>query len=190
MEHAKKVILLDPNVYQESPPEKVLSLYRESPSERILSLLDSHIRQILNSAIPEDEKAKQYMMALHRYRKFDADTKPIIDVEKKKDDDILSYVPKPKRSKAKRVLKKISKRVTSTGEIATKTGLVPGSNINDLLDAVLKEKTAQKPIGWNEFGDIVKREGVPDHLFANTEFKKYLNPRSRQTVAAREWINI
>ena len=52
MEHAKKYILVNPQMYRPTLPEKSLSG------------LDLEIKTILNNDLPDDEKAKMYSSAL------------------------------------------------------------------------------------------------------------------------------
>ena len=55
MEHAKKMILVDPQ------------FYRPSMTEKALNGLDGQISSILSSDLPDDVKAKRYAEAVRRY---------------------------------------------------------------------------------------------------------------------------
>ena len=73
MDHAKKYVLVDPQMYRPSLPEKSLSG------------LDREIRTILDNDIPDDEKAKLYTQTLKKYKTYDNNTKtpepkPMIDL--------------------------------------------------------------------------------------------------------------
>ena len=60
MEHARKMILVDPRALQPKP----------NPTKTILSKLDEEMNEILNNDLPEDEKVKLYNQILRRYLTF------------------------------------------------------------------------------------------------------------------------
>ena len=64
MEHAKKYVLVDPQMYRPSLPEKSLSS------------LDHDIQSTLNSQLPDDEKVKMYLSALKKFKAYDAKPPP------------------------------------------------------------------------------------------------------------------
>ena len=64
MEHAKKYVLVDPQVYRPTMPEKSLSA------------LDQVIQSMLNSELPDDEKAKLYVSTRKRFKAYDKSAKP------------------------------------------------------------------------------------------------------------------
>ncbi len=65
MEHAKKYVLIDPQMHRQSMPEK------------LLNALDREIQSILHSDLPDDQKVNQYASALKRFRAYDDNTKPV-----------------------------------------------------------------------------------------------------------------
>ena len=70
MEHAKKLLLVDPG--------------RPSAAEKKLSSLDEDITRILNSNLPADEKAKRYSQTLQNFKYFDTTKPRHLDPEVKK----------------------------------------------------------------------------------------------------------
>ena len=68
MDHAKKYVLVDPQMYRPTMPEKSLST------------LDSEIQKTLNSDMPDDQKVKFYVSTLKKFKTYNAPS-----VEPKKD---------------------------------------------------------------------------------------------------------
>ena len=55
MEHAKKMMLVEPN------------FYRPTTTEKTLTGLDKEMQEILHSSVPDDVKIKQYSQALKKF---------------------------------------------------------------------------------------------------------------------------
>ena len=94
MDHAKKYILVDPQMYRPSMPEKSLSG------------LDHEIQATLNGDLPDDQKAKLYMITLKKYRAHDGSTKPAapkIDL----DSELADSLPPTEQYKAKKLMRLI-----------------------------------------------------------------------------------
>ena len=79
MEHAKKLMLVDPR------------LFRLSMREKTLSKLDEEIEQTLSSDLVDSEKALRYIAALKKYKYYESSKREEteVDVESK----ILSTIP-------------------------------------------------------------------------------------------------
>ena len=63
MDHTKKYVLVDPQMYRLSLPEKSISG------------LDLEIRTILDNDLADDQKAKMYSSVLKKYRTYDNSTR-------------------------------------------------------------------------------------------------------------------
>ena len=137
MEHARKLLLVDPNRYAVSAPipGHLPIRLNESIAERKLSSLDRDIANALNDDEPDDVKAKRYAAALQSYRMIHDKSSSSSAVAPSKTDAILDEVPKAKRRKAKRLLEYIKPHVrwSDEGEIASDGKLVRDSDIADLL---------------------------------------------------------
>ena len=61
MQHTKKLLLVDPNSVTSRLP-----LAAENPTTKALDGLDAEIANTLNSDLPEDVKAKLYILTVRR----------------------------------------------------------------------------------------------------------------------------
>jgi hypothetical protein len=177
MEHTKKLLLIDPS--------RAAQLYRPTTSDKKLSKLDEDISSTLNSDLPDDEKAKRYMLTLKSLRFFD---QPLAAPAADPDVDILDSVEPQVRRKAKRLLKRVKPhlRLSDDGEIVHGAQLVPDSDIIDLLNSTLTN-TGSKPKGWTAFADTLKRARVPRELISNDKLWTYINPKSQRSIRSRGW---
>ena len=100
MEHAKKLMLVEPRSY------------RASMREKTLSRLDEDIEKTLNSDIGDAEKAHLYIEALRKYKHFDSSSSALAEKktdEKLSETDILATVPVNQRHRAKRLLEHLKR---------------------------------------------------------------------------------
>ena len=175
MNYAKKMILVDSNT---SLPE------RASQTSKALNELDKEIQHILNSDLPDDIKAVQYISALKKYRAFDYNRSHRLDetIEKEKDLEtrLLQSIPNSQSHLAKRIydhLKDNNITFTSKGELIHNQTPIIGSNIIDLVHDLLKTSNKEIPTGWNEFAEILKQTNLPKMYIQNTQRKNYLHPK-------------
>jgi hypothetical protein len=175
MDHVKKFVLVDPATL---PAATQPTLYKPTPVERKLSSLDADVSSVLNSDMPDDEKAKRYLLALRRYRHFESTaiekTDPI--------EDILTSVKPDLRIKAKRLLKQIKPHIrwSEDNELVTdKNELVPDSNIAELLNEASTKESTDDVIGLDEFAEALKRSGTPNHLIWNDRLRRYMRSVKR-----------
>jgi hypothetical protein len=168
MEHAKKLMLVEPR------------FYRPTIGEKTLSGLDDEIRQTLNADMPDDQKIKLYRMSLRKYMSYAdnvervADAKADAKAEEKKaleEKDVLESIAIDDRHKAKRLLTYLKRSAEAkfdhNGELTYRERRLPGSNVVDLIDSVLCKTSTDRPEGWNEFVDVLKEVKVPRTLIAN-----------------------
>src|SRR6188508_1944483 len=145
MEHAKKYILVDPQMYRPSLPEKSLSG------------LDFEIKTILNNDLPDDEKAKMYSSALKKYKTYDNSTKI---PEPKPTVDLTDTLPPNQQYKVKKLWRLVRDNPdidwSDKGELIYKQSLIPNSHVSDLFsDALSTKRPVQGPAGWEVFGDVL-----------------------------------
>lgn len=181
MEHAKKLILVDPE-------SRSTHLYHPTIIDKKLGRLDQDITNVLNSELNDDEKAKRYSMVLSDFRRYQTPILHTKDPETK----IIKAIPSEMRIKAKRLYKRIKPHVklSDDGELVSRDMLVEDSNIAELLGNALTKKSDDKPPGWIEFADTLKRAGASQQLIANENLWKYMNPRSKKTISKRKWLHI
>ena len=164
-------------------------LMRPSMREKSLSKLDEMIEDTLNSDLPDDEKAKRCTITLNKFRYYDES--PVTPVAKK-DDDILQSIQSNQQYKAKRLLQQLKKnsdiKFDDDGQMIYRQSLVPNSNVSDLLTDVLKKKTTDPPIGWQQFSDSLKTSNVGRELVVNEDRWKYMHPVKKEDAKPRKRI--
>jgi len=178
MEHAKKLMLVEPK------------LYRPSMREKTLSRLDEDIEETLASDLSDSEKAAKYIAALHRYKHYGApkEVEEKVDVES----DVLDTVPLSQRHTAKRLLDHLKKdrnfKIGDRGEISYNQQKVPQSHLGDLLNDILRKKSGgERPVGWEEFANSLKGVDVPKELVENTDLWNYMHPVAKEVKKVKKF---
>ena len=154
MDHVKKYVLMEPQIYRPSLPEKSLTR------------LDQEIQNTLNSELPDDEKAKLYLSALHRFKAYDNSAKPPppkLNLET----ELAGALHPSQQYKARKLLRIIKENPdidwTDKGELIYKQTRVPKSHATDLFeDALSSKRPVDGPIGWEAFDEGLKN--VPPTL--------------------------
>ncbi len=144
MEHAKKYVLIDPQMYRPTMPEKSLSN------------LDSEIQNTLNSHLPDDEKAKIYTSTLKRFKSYAP--KPPAASKLNLESEVSDAVPPNQQYKAKKLLRFIKDNPdidwSDSGELIYRQTKIPKSHISDLFeDALATKRPVDGPIGWEAFNE-------------------------------------
>ncbi len=176
MDHAKKLMLVEPKLYRPSMRRSI----------EFLTKLDKDIEKTLNSDLPDSEKANKYIEALRRYKHYELPQpqEERVDTET----EILSTVPSGQRHKAKRLLDHLKRdadvRIGDKGEFIYKQQKLHQSHVGDLLNDVLQKKSSagESPLGWREFSDTLKTLKVPKDLVENTDRWKYMYPPEKKKV--------
>jgi hypothetical protein len=167
MEHAKKLIVMDPR------------MIRPSMKDKSLSNLDRVISETLNGDMTDDEKAKRYAIALRNYKYYDAPPPPP-PIKETIESDVLTSVEPDIQHKAKQILDRLKKnpdvKWSPKGELIYRQTLIQNSNVVDLISDILKKKTATAPAGWAEFSDGLKAVNAPREFIHNLDRWKYMNP--------------
>jgi hypothetical protein len=190
MEHARKLVLVDP------------MQVRPTIKDVYLSNLDKDISTILNSKTSDEEKVKLYMESLRKYRKIDKDMRPTPPSTQNMQQEVIDSIQPSLQYKAKRLLDRIKNdnigEWNNIGELIFRQTVIPNSNIVDLVADVLKSKSTEHPTGWKEFANILKETNIPRELINNTERWKYIHqpaeresaqPKSKRTRSKRRaWL--
>lgn len=191
MDFAKKMLLVDPaRLAAMTTDSPIKDIYRPSIVDKQLSGLDKEISNTLNSSLPDDEKAKRYMIALRNYRVFDPKPVKIDETEQ----EILGSVPPELKPKAKKILKQIKPHVrwSDKGEIASDKELIPDSDMGELLTSALQhDNIRSRPKGFKEFADVLKRSYTPHDLIRNQSLLGYVKAKPRKTKKVKRgngWI--
>lgn len=177
MEHAKKLMLVEPR------------FYRPTIGEKTLGGLDDEVRRALNSDAPDDQKAKMYAMALKNYRSVAAH---VDDAEEKREDeknekkeafnekDVLQSIAFGERHKAKRLLDYIKRSADANfdhnGELTHRQRHLPNTDLLELIDNVLSKRSERMPEGLDEFVEVLKEVKVPPSLITNEQLLQRLYP--------------
>jgi hypothetical protein len=164
----KKMILIDP------------VMYKPTLGDKKLCLLDQEISDVLNSDLPDDEKAKRYLIALKGYRHLEHPPKITPD----ETESILKSVKPELRINAKRLLKHIKPHIrwSDDGQLVHDSALVSDSSAVELLnEASSAQNSINEPIGWEEFSEDIKRADTPKSFITNTKLKQFvLSKRSHR----------
>jgi hypothetical protein len=192
MEHAKKMILVEPAVY-----EKTHQLRPTLPNT--ISQLDEEMNDVLsNKNIGDHEKWTRYSQVLQRYlhmvkvarKPFEitvTNTQPVPDndVGQKfdtplSDGEILSCVPKTFQSKAEVFLKKLKNTPSITwdnrGVVSIENIVIPDSNVTDLINDILRHrKSMPDPKGWQIFAEALKSINMPFEVIGNWKRRAFIS---------------
>jgi len=187
MEHAKKMILVEP---------RQIEKLKETMLDKTLSKLDGEIYEILHRNVADDEKAKLYSNSLNRYLNIDKpsvitkfDSKPIDTTEaasesvkesKNIESLVLETVPKKWQSQASRLLTHIKNNPdvnwSEKGELILKNKTIPKTHVVDLMNDLLRKRTSTpSPSGWKHLADALKDYNIPHELIGNDDRWKYIN---------------
>lgn len=178
MEHAKKMLLLDPK------------LYRPSIREKTLSRLDDEINDTLSSELIDEEKARKYIIALKKYRRFNNPT--VIKDDVMDESEVLKSFPANSQHQAKRLLDGLKKegglKIASDGTIEYRQQRFPDSSITSLLDELMSKKSREKaPDALPEFLESVVSAKIPKELISNeSSWKRMYPPPSKLTRKERK----
>ena len=177
MDHAKKYVLVDPQMYRPSLPEKSLSG------------LDLEIRTILDNDLPDDQKAIMYTAALKKYKTNDNSTKipepkPMIESE------LTDTLPPNQQYKVKKLWRLVKDNPdidwSDKGELIYKQSLIPNSHVSDLFsDALASKRSLEGPIGCEEFDDVLDSSKVPTTLAKRRVVKRLSKTSKRQGEPTR-----
>ena len=204
MEHAKKMVLVDPRMLQHKPsplPDAMGDSLREM-DQQMQSVLDRNDLNAVDKANLYQQTLRRYMQRVGDYKdrrlpdKINPGDQALPSDEQPADQttiieqDVLQSVPKTMRGRAERLLHRLKSHpdVTwnSRGEIEYQGLTVKESNITDLVNDVLrKRRNAAEPVGWKTFATALQRMNVPQDLIGNPDRWKYMRGRTPDTLKRR-----
>lgn len=187
MAHAKKMVLIDPEVYEQT--QKIKSTLPDT-----LSRLDEEMKSVLmNKQLSDHDKWTKYSQVLQRYlNAINVTRKPIalsVTDENKdtvdtmttslSENDILISVPKTFRSKAEFLLSRLkaasSVKWNEKGEISVDGVVIHGSNIIDLTNDILRyRQNIPDPTGWQSFARIMSNINMPFEVIGNWKRRAFI----------------
>jgi hypothetical protein len=182
MEHAKKMMLVDP------------LFARPSMRDKSLSALDMEIANTLDSDEPDDVKAKRYTMTLNRFKFHEEIPKPSLNPMEKLESTVLQSVPPKQQYKAKRVMDMLKSNsevdFNDPGELIYRQSRVPSSSIVDLIEDLTRTKSIETPVGWEALAESLKASKAPREIVSNTRswnFMRDPTPR-RKDKGKHKWV--
>ena len=196
MEHAKKMILVEPRVLEGMSRSQPV----EDATNRDLKEATQTMDDILDSDAAAYDKANAYQQALwgflNRFKQYkdrplgkvqltsdskvdrasdDKRVSPVDDTTEEKESvvkDVLDSVPKSMRNKAERLLQRLKSnpavKWNALGELEYGGRVIQQSNLTDLVNDVLrKRRQAPAPLGWEDFADALRQVNVAQDLIGN-----------------------
>ena len=203
MEHAKKMILVEPRVLEGMTRNQPI----EDATNRDLKDSSQTMQDILESEGAAYDKANAYQQALWSFLKrfehykdrplgkvqLTTDSKPnrttstsgddsTSQVEDSQEDsverDVLSSVPKSLRNKAERLLARLKSnpevKWNELGELEYDGKLIKRSNLTDLVNDVLRKRRRPDPLGWEHFANALRQVNVAQELIGNPNRWHYI----------------
>ena len=207
MEHARKMALVDPRLLEtlRSPPPPTDTV------GKVMQGLDVEMTSILDQKdLNDGDKVKLYNQVLQQYNHLsdrrdkqptrvvlvndDATTEtatpeksaaaPATAAPSAVEADIVDSVPKTMKVKAKKLMDRLKTQFswTDRGELIHGGTPVPGSNMVDLVNDVLRKRRKSDPVGWQAFAQQLKRINLPMELVGNVERKRYIRQAATPAV--------
>ena len=198
MEYAKKMALVDPrlleNVRAKAPSNTpIASVLRDLDDEMRNMDMDVEEKvalynQVLGRYNDMDDRRRQEPLRIAITKTTGKEKEAALD---KADDEattspkrvpleseIIDSVPKIMRKKARRLLDKIRTgsgvEWNDRGQLLINNTVVPGSNIVDLVNDVLRKRRQFEPVGWQPFVRVLREMNVPMDLVGNPERWRYM----------------
>ena len=209
MEHARKMALVDPRLLEtlRSPPPPTDTV------GKVMQGLDDEMTSILDQKdLNDGDKVKLYNQVLQRYNHLsdrrdkqptrvvvvndDATTEtatpekpavaPATAAPSAVEADIADSVPKTMKVKVKKLIDRLKTQLswTDRGELLHDGTPVPGSNMVDLVNDVLRKRRKSDPVGWQAFAQQLKRINLPMELIGNVERRRYIRQAATATPVA------
>ena len=181
MQHAKKMMLVDPR------------FVRPTMRDKSLSALDTEIASTLESDEPDDEKAKRYISTLKKFKYHEELPVPPVKKIDKLESSVLDSMPPNQRYKAKRMLNLLRNNpevdFNDKGELIYRQSSIPNSDIVDLIGDATRSKSSEDPVGWQEFAQSLKVSKPRREVMPNTRIWNYMRGATRgRTPRYPRWI--
>lgn len=200
MEHAKKMILVEPRVLEGMTRNQPI----EDATNRDLKETSQSMKDILDSDGAAYDKANAYQQALwgflkrfEQYKdrplgkvqltsdsKLNRTTSTNEDETTIQDDksgvvrDVINSVPISLRNKAERLLQRLKSnpevKWNELGELEYEGKLIKRSNLTDLVNDVLRKRRRPDPLGWEVFANALRQVNVAQELIGNPNRWHYI----------------
>ena len=215
MEHAKKMILIEPRVLESMQQQQQETRQDYDTTSRDLKETDQSMQAILESDGHVQDKANAFQQALRGFlNRFDEyknrplgrvqltppeqstlDQDPPPPPTQKTDaveEDVMISVPANLKKRAARILQRLKAdpevRWNDRGEFEYRGRLIKNSNLTDLVNDVLKKKriSVKDPRGWETFAQALQRLNVPQDLIANNSRWRYMRKQDELDESLEE----
>lgn len=199
MDHAKKMLMIT--------PEALHRLQNPQPSmvNDSLSEMDQDMQRILRlHNLTDKEKWEMYNKTLNRFLHFvnegrraiqfpiiedndknieTNDQKPESEIDSVKQQTLAS-IPKQLKPKAEQLYDTLSRsgviNWNDLGLVKIHGQTIQGSSIVDLLnDTVRNRQTAQDPIGWDVFSNVLAELNIPFEYVGNLKRREYIRQKAK-----------
>ena len=208
MEHAKKMILVEPRVLESMQQRQTEPSW--DATTKNLKERDRAMKEILDDDRDTHDKANAYQQALWRFlnrfeqykdrplgrvevsRPSEASTSSPREREGEEESgavverDVVASVPRSMRSKAERLLQRLKTdpevKWNDLGELEYRGRVIKRSNLTDLVNDVLrKRRSVNDPQGWETFAQVLQRINVPQDLVGNAARWRYMQQQQTST---------
>ena len=189
MEHANKLMLVDPAAYNASQRQQ----------KNVNSDLYVEIKRVLDSDFPDDVKAGLYDQAIRKYRYIsDGSTQRtahslLVDRVAALKDDVINSLPPSDQYKARRIWHHLDRdsdqEWSDNGQLIYRKSLIPNSHASELFQHIFKKtkrRALTTPDGSTEFVQSLLRSGAPLDILPNP--KHFEPPPTRGRQRARRSI--
>ena len=202
MQNAKKFVLLDQATYEKRASTNrdfvLPTTANELSTDKHVTQFDHDMKSVLDSKEPDDVKAKLYTQALNKFKAL-SQPPPTLNIgsyaDVVTDEEILDSVPTTLRHKARRLLRFVRETTAlnwnDRGELIYKQMVVPNSNIIELVNDLLRQRSSDRAIGWKQFasGLAASNVKISRDLVTNGESWKIVEGRPTQ-VEAEDVVNV
>ena len=194
MEHAKKMILMPPEVV-----ERMKNNFQQRDFANPRSALDMEMETLLHrQGISDEDKWNQYYQVLNKYlylvkQQREPISIPIIsqkedndanNIERQEDhspsvhQELSLSIPLPYRTKARllhdRLIKNSNIFWTNDGTVFIHNKKIPRSNIIDLISDAVRPRKATNPPGWQVFSNLLATTNVPQEYIGNPRRQEFI----------------
>jgi len=182
MNFAKKMLLV--------PPETMERLKQASAPSQAMESLSDEMTGVLNKPINDTDKWREYEQLLQRYMAGVSKSKEPIALtllSDHNDDPILPMQREIVQSVGtnRTLLRKMAFLMNLLGRdqhiqwdergvVAIGGNIIPGSNIVDLLNDVLRDRKTSAPVGWEPFARLLAFLNVPREFIHNNQRWDYI----------------
>jgi len=189
MQHANKLMLVDPAAYNAAQPSQLR--LKNSDSD-----LDAEIKRVLDSQFPDDVKVGLYAQTIRRFRYLSdgttqRTTQTFADERLASlKDDVVNSLPPTDQYKARRIWRHIDGDAdvewSDAGQLIYRKSLVPNSSAFDLFQHIFKKSTGdavRPPDGSSEFVQSLLKSNAPLDILPNP--KRFAPPRRGRKAAEK-----